>query len=135
MTIELWALLGTTLMLFLSTFAQQIAIDRKYGAKYALSNRDQLPGDASPLVGRLTRVVQNHLEGLAVFAPLVLITSVAGISNNFTEIAALVFLSARFLHFIFYAFGITPFRSFAWGVGHLVAIPAFIYGLVSSAGM
>lgn len=135
MTTELWSLLGATLLLFLSIFAQQIAIDRKYGAKYALSNRDKLPGPSSPLVERLTRLVQNHIEGLAIFAPLVLIASTLGVTNNFTQISAMVIVSTRFLHFVFYALGISPFRSIAWGIGFIGATPVFIYGLISSVGM
>lgn len=135
MAIELWALTGVVLILFVSIFAQQIIIDRKYGAQYALSNRDALPTEESPVVARLTRLVRNHVEGLAVFAPLVLIAGIAGVSNSFTQIAALVILAARFLHFVFYAAGITPFRSFAWGIGFLLATPAFIYGLVSEIGL
>lgn len=37
---------------------------------------------ATALTGRLTRNVRNHVEGLALFAPLVLIASVTGISNT-----------------------------------------------------
>lgn len=135
MIIELWALLGATLLLFLSIFIQQIAIDRSYGAKYAISNRAALPGESSALVERLTRLVRNHVEGLAVFVPLVAIAAIADISNSITQTAALVIVGARAAHFIFYAFGITPLRSLAWGVGYLLATPAFIYGLVSAVGL
>lgn len=135
MTLELWALLGATLILFLSIFVQQIAMDRIYGAKYALSNRDSVPGEISPTIERLTRLVRNHVEGLAVFGMLVLIASVAGVSNNFTQYAALAIVGLRFLHFIFYALGVTPLRSLAWGLGFLIATPAFIYGLIIGAGL
>ncbi|MEM9423069.1 MAG: MAPEG family protein [Pseudomonadota bacterium] len=135
MTIELWALMGAVLLLFVAIFAQQIAMDRIYGAKYALSNRDALDGPVSPVVERLTRLVRNHVEGLAIFGSLVLIANAAEVSNSFTQVAALVIVSMRALHFLFYAFGITPFRSFAWGIGFLLATPAFIYGLVSSVGL
>lgn len=37
---------------------------------------------ATALTGRLTRNVRNHVEGLALFAPLVLIASVTGVSNT-----------------------------------------------------
>lgn len=135
MTLELWALLGAALTLFLSIFVQQITMDRIYGTAYALSNRGVLPADPSPTIERLTRLVRNHVEGLAVFATLVLIATAAGISNSFTQYAALAIVALRFLHFVFYALGITPLRSVVWGAGFLIATPAFIYGLVSEAGL
>ena len=134
MTIELLALFGVTVILFFAILVQQIAIDRKYGAKFALSNRGEVPGQPSEAVERLTRMVRNHVEGIAVFAPLVLIATLAEVSNNFTQIAALVYLATRALHFLFYAFGVTPFRSFAWGLGFMLTLPVFGYGLISGAG-
>lgn len=132
MAYELYALIGVTLILFIAIFAQQIAIDRVYGAKYALSNRESVPGDQSELVNRLTRIVRNHVEGIAVFAPLVLIAAVSEISNPFTRYSSLAIVILRLLHFLFYSFGVTPFRSFAWGLGFLIATPVFLYGLLSA---
>ncbi|MEM8837586.1 MAG: MAPEG family protein [Pseudomonadota bacterium] len=134
MTVELWALFGVIVVFWLSIFLQQVQMDRAGGTKYALSNRDQGHAfeGATDLTGRLTRNVRNHLEGLALFAPLVLIAAVSGTSNVWTQGAALLFLLTRALHFLFYASGITPFRSFAWGIGFFLAIGAFIYGLVSA---
>ncbi|MEM9332711.1 MAG: MAPEG family protein [Pseudomonadota bacterium] len=134
MTLELWSLLGVTVIFWLSVFVQQIQIDKVGGTKYALSNRDQghtFEG-ATVLTGRLTRNVRNHVEGLVLFTPLVVIASVSDTSNFWTQTAALVFLCTRALHFLFYAGGITPFRSFAWGIGFFLAIGGFIYGLVSA---
>ena len=134
MTIELWALTGMAIILFLALFSQQIAADRAYGAAYALSNRDALPGPASPTVERLGRTVRNHVEGLAVFTPLILVAAAAGVSNPITRWAAIAAVAMRLLHFVFYAFGITPLRSFAWAIGFLLAVPAFVYGLISGLG-
>lgn len=133
MSIELWALLGVVAVLWLSILAQQLQLDLSGGAKYALSNRDQghrFEG-ATALTGRLTRNVRNHVEGLAVFAPLVLIAAAADVSNAWTQRAALLFLMTRLLHFVFYSAGITPFRSFAWGIGFFIAIGSFAFGLVT----
>lgn len=131
MTIELWALLGTTTILFISIFAQQITMDRVYGTAHALSNRDTTPDQRSTTVDRLTRLVRNHVEGMTVFAPLVIIASLADVSNGITQTAAMVIAGARLLHFVFYILAITPFRSLVWGVGFLLATPAFVYGLIS----
>ena len=130
MTIELWSSLGVSLVLFAAILIQQIAIDRKYGATYALSNRASVPVSVSPLVERLTRLVRNHVEGVALFVPLGLIATGAGVSNTFTQAGAIAFLAMRVFHLLFYAAGITPFRSFSWGIGFFVAIPVFLYGLL-----
>ncbi len=133
MTIELWALLGAAATLWLTIFAQQIALDKAVGAKYALSNREQDHNfkGATPLHGRLTRTVRNHVEGLSLFAPLILIAAVAGVSNVWTQAAAVVFFITRLLHLLLYAAGITPFRSFAWGIGFFLALGSFVFGLVT----
>ncbi len=133
MTIELWTLLGATLLLWIAIFAQQIALDKAVGAKYALSNREQDHSfeGATLLHGRLTRTVRNHVEGLSLFTPLILIASIAGISNVWTQYAAIAFFITRLLHFAFYAAGIIPFRSFAWGIGFFFALGSFVFGLVT----
>ena len=133
MTLELWALFGATILLWLAIFAQQLALDKAVGAQYALSNREQDHNfeGATRLHGRLTRTVRNHVEGLALFAPLVLIASVVGVSNIWTQYAAISFFITRLLHFLFYTAGITPFRSFAWGIGFFFALGSFVFGLVT----
>ena len=134
MTIELWVLLGLALLLFAAIFVQQITMDKVYGTQYALSNRDG-PARLSPDVERLGRLVRNHVEGLAVFTPLVLVATLTQTSNAFTQVAALVILAARILHFVFYALGVTPLRSVVWGIGFLLATPAFIFGLFRGIGL
>ncbi|MFK8185405.1 MAG: MAPEG family protein [Phormidesmis sp.] len=133
MRIELWALFGTTALLWLAIFAQQLALDKAVGAKYALSNREQGHNfkGVTPLHSRLTRTVRNHVEGIAIFAPLVLIAAAAGVSNVWTQYASIAFFVTRLLHFLFYAAGITPFRSFAWGIGFFLALGSFVFGLVT----
>jgi len=133
MTIELWALLGATLLLWIAIFAQQIVLDKVGGAKYALSDREQDHSfkGANRLHGRLTRTVRNHVEGLSLFAPLILTASVADVSNVWTQYAAIAFFITRLLHFVFYAAGIVPFRSFAWGIGFFLALGGFVFGLVT----
>ncbi len=132
MTIEIWALLSTTLLLYIAIFIQQIAKDKIYGVKYALSNREVVPTDApSALIERFTRLVNNHVEGLVIFAALVLMASVTGVSNTFTQYSAITIAIMRAMHLIFYALGITPFRSIVWGIGFMAATPVFVYGLIS----
>ncbi|MEO0376824.1 MAG: MAPEG family protein [Cyanobacteria bacterium P01_A01_bin.17] len=133
MTIELWSLLSVIAILWIAILVQQIHLDKTGGAKYARSNREQghdFPG-ATALSGRLTRNIRNHVEGLALFAPLVLMAAIANISNTWTQSAAIAFAVTRGLHFFFYAAGITPFRSFAWGIGFFLALGSFVFGLIT----
>ncbi|PZD72201.1 hypothetical protein C1752_03787 [Acaryochloris thomasi RCC1774] len=133
MTIELWSLLSVTAILWIAILVQQLQLDITGGAKYALSNREQGYSfkEATALTGRLARNVRNHVEGLALFAPLVLTAAIANISNTWTQSAAIAFSVTRGLHFFFYAAGITPFRSFAWGIGFFLALGSFVFGLIT----
>ena len=135
MTTELWALLGVAVILFVAIIAQQIVADLRYGVSWALSNRDIEPDDPSPAVERMGRLVRNHVEGIAVFAPLAIISALVGASNPITQIAALVYLASRTLHLIFYALGVTPLRSLVWAPGFMLALPAFVYGLLRATGL
>jgi len=119
MTLELWTLLGATLLLWIAIIAQQLTLDKAVGAQYALSNREQgfdFAG-ATPLYGRLTRTVRNHVEGICLFAPLILIAAAADISNIWTRSAAIAFFITRILHFLFYAAGITPCAALPGALG------------------
>ena len=132
MTIELWALFGVTAILWIAIFTQQIQADKVGGAKYALSNREQghqFKG-ATALTGRLTRSVRNHVEGLMIFTPLVLIATATNVSNVWTQYAAIAYFMSRALHFLLYAAGITPFRSLAWALGFFLATGGFVFGLI-----
>ena len=133
MTVELWSLFGVVVVLWIAILTQQIQADKAGGAKYALSNREQGHSfqGATALTGRLTRNVRNHVEGLALFAPLVLIAAVAGASNVWTQVAAIAFFITRALHCVFYAAGITPFRSIVWAAGFFLAIGSFVFGMVT----
>ena len=66
-----------------------------------------------PLDGRLARNVRNQIEGMALFVPLVVIASITGISNGWTQWGALIFVCARLAYVPFYAFGIKGLRSMA----------------------
>lgn len=133
MTIELWSLLGVSATMWCAILIQQLQLDKVGGAQYALSNREQdynFKG-ATALTGRLTRLVRNHVEGLVIFTPLVLRSAIADLSNLWTQTAAIAFGVTRVLHFVFYVAGITPFRSFAWGIGFFFALGGFVFGLVT----
>ncbi len=116
MPTELTAL---TLAVLLQVFAIGLAgaqMNRELGPRYNAGPRDRTP-EMSPRLGRLRRAVANGFEGLAMFAPLVLIVVVAGKTSNLTAIAAWTYLAARLLYIPAYALGLAPWRSVIWAFG------------------
>lgn len=116
MTIELWTLVGSVLLLFVLIMISQIHIDKTMGAKYALSNRTEPPTD-TPFRGRIVRAIENLKENLILYTPLVLVLVMTGAQSSATEIAAIVFLAARIVHALTYITGIIYIRSAAWMAG------------------
>lgn len=133
MTIELWALFGCTLILFFSILCQGAYLDLTAGIKYALSSRADAPPNQGPMGGRLDRNVRNQVEGLAFFAPLVLIASVADISTGLTQAAAIIVVIARALYVPAYAFDLNPLRTMFW-MGSFFGSGAFAFGIISAVG-
>lgn len=84
------------------------------GFGWGLGARDE-PRDISALQGRMKRTVANHIEGLVLFASLVLIALLAGISSSITQTGAMVFVAARIAFAVFYILGIPVVRSVFWG--------------------
>jgi uncharacterized MAPEG superfamily protein len=79
---------------------------------------------------RAKRAHMNALENLAVFAALVLVAALAGISTPATVAAAKVYAVARFGHYIVYAAGIPVIRTllFLTGFGATLVIAFAILG-------
>lgn len=134
MTIELWALFGCVVILFCSILFQGAYLDVTSGIKYALSSRAEAPPNQGPMGARLDRNVRNQLEGLTLFAPLVLIASVAEISTGLTQSTAIVIVIARALYVPAYAFNWNPFRTIFW-MGSFMSSGAFAFGIISAAGL
>ncbi|MFQ5546760.1 MAG: MAPEG family protein [Woeseia sp.] len=78
------------------------------------------PADPKPLAAwaeKLKCAHYNAVENLAVFAALVLIAHAAGVSNETTILAANVYLWARIVHVLAYAFAIPWVRTLAFVAG------------------
>jgi uncharacterized MAPEG superfamily protein len=87
------------------------------GLMPALSNPDpSLPPDPA-WVERARRAHGNAIENLAVFAPLVLIAALTGVSTPATVFAAKLYLIARLVHYCVYAAGVPVVRTLAFVVG------------------
>ena len=115
MSMELWAVAFTSLLLLCLTITQQLVNDVKKGVKWALSNRDDQTHDATAL--RIGRAVANHRENAMVFAPLALAVVLADVTSTVTWWGAVLFMVARAGHAVTYGLGITGLRSGFWMLG------------------
>jgi uncharacterized MAPEG superfamily protein len=70
-----------------------------------------------PWAERARRAHGNAVQNLAVYAPLVLILALIGISTPVTVLASKVYLGARLVHYIVYAAGIPVLRTLAFVTG------------------
>jgi uncharacterized MAPEG superfamily protein len=66
---------------------------------------------------RARRAHANAVENLVVFAPLVVIAAMIGVSTPATILAAKAYLGARLVHYVVYAAGIPVLRRLAFMVG------------------
>ena len=103
-----------TLLLWLPYVLARIATR---GLMATMGNPDPLLPPDPPWAQRAKLAHQNAIENLAVFAPLVLIVAVMGISTPSTVLAVKLYLGARVVHYIVYAAGVPVLRTLAFFVG------------------
>lgn len=115
LSIELACLFWSTVLLFAIIAVQGATVPVVQGFGWGLGSRDE-PRDRTVFQRRLDRIVANHIEGLTVFAALVVVAHLAGISTGLTETAAVLFLIGRIGFAALYAAGVPYLRSIAWGV-------------------
>jgi uncharacterized MAPEG superfamily protein len=124
MTVELTMLVCSVALLFVLILIQALAGVLAQGLPEMAGSRDGLP-EPKPFEARTKRVVDNHREGLALFAPLVLVAAVAHISNSATVLGAQLFFFARVVHAVLYLIGAPWIRPVAWGAGIVGTIMVF----------
>ncbi|HWA00809.1 MAG TPA: MAPEG family protein [Caulobacterales bacterium] len=125
MSTELNLLTYSVALLFVLIMIQALAGVFKNGSKVMAGNRDSLPPD-SVWMARTKRVVANHIENLAVFAPIVLVAALARISNQWTVLGAQLFFYSRLAHAIIYLAGWPWIRAVAWTVGLVGIVLIFL---------
>ncbi len=128
MNIELIALLVTGIMTYLTILFQQLNMSATQGADYSVSNRDK-PIKETALAGRLRRAAKNGVEAVAIFTPLVMVATLQGISNTWTEYASIAIIVSRVSYLPAYALGLVPVRTIVWSLGFF-ALPFFAYGVL-----
>ena len=132
MTTELTMLAYSVALLIVLVLIQaSIGVQAK-GLVPMANNRDDV-GPATGFHARLLRVVDNHREGITMFAPLILIAAVAYIHSGMDLLGAQMFFYSRLAHAILYVTGIPLVRPLFWvvGVAGTVIVLLAILGLIS----
>jgi len=125
MSIELTMLALSVGLLFVLVMIQSIAGTQAQGIEKMAGNRDSL-GAPSAWQARTKRIVDNHREGLIMFAPLALIAADAGISNTLTVWGAQLFFYSRVAHAVVYLAGLPWIRPLFWTIGIVGTVMMFL---------
>ena len=130
MSVELRMLVYSTALLLLLVLIQATAGVLAQGVQPMAGPRDNLP-EPKPFQARTKRVVDNHREGLTIFAPLVLAAALAHVSSPWIGLGAQLFFYSRVAHAALYLLGVPVIRPLAWTVGVVgtVMILAALLGL------
>jgi uncharacterized MAPEG superfamily protein len=130
-SIELSMLIYAVALLFVLILIQALAGVLAQGLPAMAGSRDGLP-EPKPLQARTKRIVDNHREGLILFAPLVLAAAVAQISTPWTVLGAQLFFCARVVHALLYLTGVPWLRPLAWATG--IVGTAMVFGALVGLG-
>lgn len=128
MTPELTVLALAALLQALQIGLAAYAMHRDIGDEWNVGPRDTQP-DFAPLTGRLRRAVDNHFEGLILFAIAVAVVTLGGAASGLTAACAWIYLVARILYVPAYAFGWAPWRSAIWAVGFAATMAMILAAL------
>src|SRR5258708_36571025 len=97
MSVELTMLVYSTALLLVLVLVQATAGVLAQGLAPMAGARDDLP-PPKPFQARTKRLVDNHREGLLMFAPLVLIAALAGVHSPMPVLAAQLFFRSPVAH-------------------------------------
>ncbi|MFT4784289.1 MAG: putative MAPEG superfamily protein [Paracoccaceae bacterium] len=129
MTTELYVLSLAALLQVIQFGLFSIAANLQIGPKAAMGPRDQkieLTGTA----GRFQRAMNNHFEGLIMFAIAVVVVTLGQKSSPLTQACAHAYLIARILYIPAYASGAQPWRSVIWMVGFGATVVMLVASLL-----
>ncbi|WBU59319.1 MAPEG family protein [Paracoccus albus] len=121
MTAELTALTLAGLLQGVQFALYAIQGNKELGPRVTMGPRDN-PPPVGVLTGRLQRALNNHFEGLILFALAVMVVTLGDKGSAFTAACAWIYLAARVLYVPAYAFGWVPWRSYIWMVGFVATM-------------
>lgn len=125
MTIELTMLVYSVALLFVLVLVQALAGVLTQGLPAMAGSRDHL-GEPGVFQARTKRIVDNHREGLLLFAPLALVADATGISTEWTVLGAQLFFYSRVVHALLYLTGVPWIRPLAWAAGIAGCVLIFV---------
>lgn len=125
MTVELTYLAYTIALFFVVVMVQATAGIRQYGGMTLANNRDGLP-PRNTFSARTKRLTDNFRENLWFFVPLVLIASIANVSNQWTILGAQIFFFSRLAHAVWYIAGWPLVRPIFWLAGIIACVLIFL---------
>jgi uncharacterized MAPEG superfamily protein len=115
-------------LLLATTLVQGSLVPLTQGLRWGLGSRDA-PVEQSALQGRFARAVQNQVEAMLIYVPLMALVFVLEKTGPLTGIAAWLVIAGRTLFIPFYIFGVFGLRSAAYGtatVGIILTIAALL---------
>jgi len=125
MPLELLMLALSVALLFVLIVIQAAAGAQAQGLDVMAGHRDDMKAP-SAWQARTKRCVDNHREGLILFAPLILVAAHLGISNDLTVWGAQMFFYSRVAHAAVYLAGLPKIRPLVWAVGIIGTIMVFV---------
>jgi uncharacterized MAPEG superfamily protein len=128
MPIEIKVLAYAALLQFVQFALMAVPANMQLGTAYTAGPRDeekQLAGVA----GRLQRALNNHFEGLLLFAIAVVVVTLGGAASDLTANCAWAYLVARVLYVPAYASGVHLLRSLIWAVGFIATLVMLVTAL------
>jgi uncharacterized MAPEG superfamily protein len=99
------------------------------GPKYALGARDE-KRELTGYAGRAQRAMNNHFEGLTLFAIAAIVVSYADKGTGLTVACGWIYLGARILYVPAYLFGLAPWRSLIWFAGFAATFLMLLSSLI-----
>jgi len=123
--IELLMLALSVALLFVLVLIQASAGTSAQGLMKMAGPRDDL-GPMTVWQARTKRCVDNHREGLIMFAPLVLIAAQLDVHTWMTVWGAQLFFYARVVHALVYLAGLPAIRPIPWAVGIAGTVMIFL---------
>lgn len=131
MTIELWALVWSGLLLLVLILASAVGNVNAMGQEWGIGNRE-VPAKGEGWAGRARRAYLNLMENLVVFGAAVIPAHIAGTHTGLTVLGAQIFLIARIIHAVVYLGGWTflAIRTLAYFAG-VIGTALIYYALIT----
>ena len=123
MTMELYYLIVFALLIIATIFTQQLSSIFSEGLLPLFGSREGLKFNG--LTGRLERSITNSAISMVIILPPVLANQITESSTPEGILAMQIFLGARLLYVLSYAFSVSGLRSAAWVTGMLCTLWLF----------